>query len=245
MKKMNLAAILIVSAMAFSACGSSANKETSAPESSVSTESVKEETKESEEETMSNGAQFIKPLQNTDLLGEKVPDGAYLVKIDVNSLKADGDKQTIHTEFFDCDRFDSKQIDAIKAADQIRVCGADIEVQGVELKVDENNAVKIAKINGGAEEGGVSLVQTENFYCAQNADGKPLLYSLGSTDMALSKDVQYMDFSDLNKPAGTTYEADQLSEALKAQKDAAWGPDTVSVIVKEHEISKIFRTAAK
>ena len=253
MRKIRLAVILMASMMTFAACGNGAETKTKAEESSAAAESTTEATEASteggaagetkaEEETLANGAHLIKPIQKDVAISGEMPDGAYLVKLDVESLKTEGNQKTVHAAFFDFDRFDSNQIDGIKEADVIRVCGKDIEVQGVELKQDELDAFKVAKINGGVDEGGVSLIQEENLYRTQSSDGSPLFYSLGDAVIPLAKDVVYMDFSDLSQPSGTTYPADQLEKAFAQQKGAEWGPKTTSIVIQNHEIVKIFRT---
>lgn len=250
MKKMELTALVFASAFALAACGGGDTKK-AGESAKASEEIVTEEASsaaeteaeaETEEETLAGGGQLVKPLQKDYTPGAEMPDGAYLVKLDAGSLKTEGKKRTVSAEFFNFDRYAPEKVEALKEAEVIRVLGKDVEVQGFELRQEGDNSFKVAKINGGAEEGGVTLIKDGDYYRTQSAEGTPLYYSLGTAVLPLSGDAVYLDFSDLDQPSGETWEADRLGEALAAQKDEEWGPRAASVVIKNGEIVQIFRT---
>ena len=54
-----------------------------------------------------------------------------------------------------------------------------------------------------------------------------------------------MDYSDLNQQNGVTYQADQIKKAFAADKAKGWGPQVISVVIKDGEVKQIFRTFAQ
>ncbi|MFC2717214.1 MAG: hypothetical protein ACFN3C_07395, partial [Stomatobaculum longum] len=73
-------------------------------------------------------------------------------------------------------------------------------------------------------------------------DGTPLYYSIGTEELKLASDVVYMDYSDLNQQNGVTYQADQIKKAFETDKAKGWGPQVISVVIKDGEVKQIFRT---
>ena len=90
----------------------------------------------------------------------------------------------------------------------------------------------------------MSLIQDGDYFRTQSADGTPLYYSTGTEELKLASDVTYMDYSDLNQQNGVTYTTDQIKEAFSKDKDKDWGPQVISIVLKDGEVKQIFRTYA-
>ena len=154
------------------------------------------------------------------------------------------DGKTVKAEFFNFDRYDVAKINALKEGDVIQVAQKNIGIKTIEKKNAETGNFPQVIINGGVENGGVSLIQDGDYFRTQSADGTPLYYSTGTEQLKLASDVTYMDYSDLNQQNGVTYTADQIKDAFAKDKDKDWGPQVISIVLKDGEVKQIFRTYA-
>ena len=257
------AVAVLAAAAAITACGGSSKKETTAAEATAQETTAEEttesetkkekETTEAETETNASGGVVVKPLQDDNAVSSNMPDGAYYVQLDPESLKKDGDHYTVSAEFFSFDRYDPAEVNELKEGDSIKVLGENVDIKSIERssRDADGNATSTEKgelsfdyveINGGIENNGVNLLLDGEYYRTQSLDDYPLYYSLGEAVIPLSKDVQYMDFSDLQSKSGQVYTSDQLEEVFKNEKDKIWGPQAISIVIKNGEVTKIFRT---
>lgn len=228
--KLGCAVAVLAAAAAITACGGSSQETTAAEtttqettaEETTAEETTEEETTEAETETNANGGIVVKPLQDDNAVSSNMPDGAYYVQLDPESLKKDGDHYTVSAEFFSFDRYDPDDINALKEGDSIQVLGENVDVESIDRSSDQNAdgeeesteqgalSFNYVEINGGIENNGVNLLLDGEYYRTQSLDDYPMYYSLGTAVIPLSADVQYLDFSDLQSKSGQVYTADQL-----------------------------------
>ena len=106
------------------------------------------------------------------------------------------------------DAFDTVDINKLQVGDQITICQQNVKVTSLER--GENAAVLI---NGGADNGGYTLVSGEasGFYAVGPSDTK-LYYALGEATIPVSSDLVFEDSSDLEKGTRTYYAGDFLTD---------------------------------
>ena len=97
------------------------------------------------------------------------------------------------------DAFDTVDINKLQVGDQITICQQNVKVTSLER--GKNAAVLI---NGGADNGGYTLVSGEasGFYAVGPSDTK-LYYALGEATIPVSSDLVFEDSSDLEKGTST------------------------------------------
>lgn len=246
MKKTGFVSLMLAVALSFTACGGAEKAQTTAEnqtaESTVQRNASTEESMEAEETAAAKGKKRIEPLQeNHDVISEELSGGAYSVALDVKSFQRSAEGNTIRVERFSFDRFEPEEIEAMESGDVIHIAGKDIAVREVSFKNGAENAFKGADINGGVENGGVSLMKEGGYYRTQSTDDHPIYYSLGSAVLPIAADAVLMDFSDLSQPEGISYTTDQLEEVFGRQ-DMNWGPESVSIVIQSGKIIQIFCT---
>ena len=222
MRKAGLFCVAAIAALSITACGGS-KKETTAASSAVETSAEAS----AADETTAAGGSVIAPEA---------------VKADLDATSFDG--KTVKAEFFNFDRYDVAKINALKEGDVIQVAQKNIGIKTIEKKNAETGNFPQVIINGGVENGGASLIQDGDYFRSQSADGTPLYYSTGTEELKLASDVTYMDYSDLNQQNGVTYTVDQIKDAFAKDKDKDWGPQVISIVLKDGEVKQIFRTYA-
>jgi len=232
MMKRSLALSMLIAAVALSACGGSKSAETTAASSAVETSAEAS----AADETTAAGGSVIAP----EAVKADHTNGGFPVRLDATSF----DGKTVKAEFFNFDRYDVAKINALKEGDVIQVAQKNIGIKTIEKKNAETGNFPQVIINGGVENGGVSLIQDGDYFRTQSADGTPLYYSTGTEQLKLASDVTYMDYSDLNQQNGVTYTADQIKDAFAKDKDKDWGPQVISIVLKDGEVKQIFRTYA-
>lgn len=233
MRKAGLFCVAALAALSISACGGAKQETTptgSEAESTVAESSI-------EEGTTAAGGSIIAPeAGKTDH-----QNGGFPVQLDADSFNG----KTVKAEFFTFDRYDVAKLNALKEGDVIQVAQHNVAVKTIEKKNAETGNFPEVIINGGVANGGVSLLQDGDYFRTENKDGTPLYYSIGTEELKLASDVVYMDYSDLNQQNGVTYQADQIKKAFQTDKDKGWGPQVISVVIKDGEVKQIFRTFAQ
>ena len=218
MRKAGLFCVAALAALSISACGGS-KQESTAAETTVAASTV-------EEGTTAAGGSIIAPeAAKTDH-----QNGGFPVQLDADSFNG----KTVKAEFFAFDRYDVAKINALKVGDVLQVANHNVAINFPEVI-----------INGGVANGGVSLLQDGDYFRTESEDGTPLYYSIGTEELKLASDVVYMDYSDLNQQNGVTYQTDQIKKAFEADKAKGWGPQVISVVIKDGEVKQIFRTFAQ
>ena len=229
MRKAGLFCVAALAALSISACGGS-KKESTATETTVAASTV-------EEGTTAAGGSIIAPeASKTDH-----QNGGFPVRLDADSFNG----KTVKAEFFAFDRYDVAKINALKAGDVLQVANHNVAIKTIDKKNAETGNFPEVIINGGVANGGVSLLQDGDYFRTESEDGTPLYYSIGTEELKLASDVVYMDYSDLNQQNGVTYQADQIKKAFAADKAKGWGPQVISVVIKDGEVKQIFRTFAQ
>ena len=231
MRKAGLFCVAAIAALSITACGGS-KKETTAASSAVETSA---EASAADETTAAGGSVIAPEAAKADHTN-----GGFPVRLDATSF----DGKTVKAEFFNFDRYDVAKINALKEGDVIQVAQKNIGIKTIEKKNAETGNFPQVIINGGVENGGASLIQDGDYFRSQSADGTPLYYSTGTEELKLASDVTYMDYSDLNQQNGVTYTVDQIKDAFAKDKDKAWGPQVISIVLKDGEVKQIFRTYA-
>ncbi len=243
MKKTGYVCLMLAAALSFTACGGTEKTQTTAENRTTEATAQSEASTEEHTELMpAEGKKRIDPLQEDQaVISEQLSDGAYIAALDAKSFQKGAEGSTIGVELFSFDRFAPEAIEAMEEGDVICVAGNDIAIKEFSLKNEAENAFKGADINGGVENGGVSLMKDGDYYRTQSTDDHPLYYSLGSVVLPIDAGAVLMDFSDLSQPSGITYTADQLEEVF-GKEDMSWGAEAVSIVVKSGKIVQIFRT---
>ena len=226
MRKAGLFCVAALAALSISACGGS-KQESTAAETTVAASTV-------EEGTTAAGGSIIAPeAGKTDH-----QNGGFPVQLDADSFNG----KTVKAEFFAFDRYDVAKINALKVGDVLQVANHNVAIKTIDKKNAETGNFPEVIINGGVANGGVSLLQDGDYFRTESEDGTPLYYSIGTEELKLASDVVYMDYSDLNQQNGVTYQADQIKKAFEADKAKGWGPQVISVVIKDGEVKQIFRT---
>lgn len=231
MRRAGLFCVAAIAALSITACGGN-KKETTAASSAVET-SVAET---AADETPAAGGSVIAP----EAVKADHTNGGFPVRLDASSF----DGKNVKAEFFNFDRFDVAKINALKEGDVIQVAQKNVGVKTIERKNAEVGNFPQVIINGGVENGGVSMIQDGDYFRTQSADGTPLYYSTGTEELKVASDVTYMDYSNLDQQNGVTYTADQVKAAFETDKDKDWGPQVISIVLKDGEVKQIFRTYA-
>ena len=230
MRKAGVFCVAAIAALSITACGG--GKKETAASSAVETSA---EAAAADATTAAGGSVIAPEAAKADHTN-----GGFPVRLDATSF----DGKTVKAEFFNFDRYDVAKINALKEGDVIRVAQKDVGIKTIEKKNAETGNFPQVIINGGVENGGVSLIQDGDYFRTQSADGTPLYYSTGTEELKLASDVTYMDYSDLNQQNGVTYTTDQIKEAFSKDKDKDWGPQVISIVLKDGEVKQIFRTYA-
>ena len=229
MRKAGLFCVAALAALSISACGG-LKQESTAAETTVAVSTV-------EEGTTAAGGSIIAPeAAKTDH-----QNGGFPVQLDADSFNG----KTVKAEFFAFDRYDVAKINALKVGDVLQVANHNVAIKTIDKKNAETGNFPEVIINGGVANGGVSLLQDGDYFRTESEDGTPLYYSIGTEELKLASDVVYMDYSDLNQQNGVTYQTDQIKKAFEADKAKGWGPQVISVVIKDGEVKQIFRTFAQ
>jgi len=229
MRKAGLFCVAALAALSISACGGS-KQESTAAETTVAAST-------GEEGTTAAGGSIIAPeAAKTDH-----QNGGFPVQLDADSFNG----KTVKAEFFAFDRYDVAKINALKVGDVLQVANHNVAIKTIDKKNAETGNFPEVIINGGVANGGVSLLQDGGYFRTESEAGTPLYYSIGTEELKLASDVVYMDYSDLNQQNGVTYQTDQIKKAFETDKAKGWGPQVISVVIKDGEVKQIFRTFAQ
>lgn len=191
---------------------------------------VEEADLQDEDETTS----AIVTPNNPEIDIEALADGIYPTAFEPDDLADDALTFTVYWE----DTFDIVEISQLAEGDYIYVGDVLVEIKTLERE-DGGDLL----INGGLDEGGVTLraYDEDNVWRAVLEDDQHTYFNWGETTLPLAEDVAFTDGWDIGKDPVTVTGADSVAEAINATEMDAFIPENTTVRVEDGRIVEIVR----
>lgn len=182
------------------------------------------------------------PALFAEKAGDEMPDGDYSVSFATDDLQKTEKGYKIKMNFYDYDRYQKDDIDALTHGDVIQVAGKEVAVDSITWNKDNKGKVIGVDINGGTDEDGFSLRLEESIYRTTTLDDYPIYYSIGTGTLQVAKDMMIQDCYDYETlPEGVVTGYKDLPESITRSESEYWTQLNTAITVRNNEIVKIVR----